>query len=122
MFSLGEIVALVASSRLKELFQVDGAVDDEIDSDGDFIVGESGIVDARVRGKRVKIFGRVNGDIDCSERLELHSGARVFGNLSCPTLIIQDGVTFEGHCSMDSKGQASAGKNGDASSENRSNN
>ncbi|MBL7663127.1 polymer-forming cytoskeletal protein [bacterium] len=90
---------LVVSGR----FQIDGNVDGEVRADGELTVGESGLVDARISGQRVRVFGRVNGDIDCFESLELCSGARVYGNIKSPVVKINEGVVFQGHCAMTEK-------------------
>jgi cytoskeletal protein CcmA (bactofilin family) len=79
---------------------VDCHVEGKIVSDGDLIIGESGVIHAPISGQRVTVLGVVRGDISCSEKLELHAGACVTGNLETPSLIIHDGVVFEGSCRM----------------------
>jgi cytoskeletal protein CcmA (bactofilin family) len=44
------------------------------------------------------IDGLVRGDIRASERVELGSTARVFGNIETPALEVQPGAVFEGQC------------------------
>ena len=80
--------------------QIDGTISGEVFSSGELTVGEGALIEAKIVGVKVRVFGTVNGDIECSERLELHGGANVTGNISAPALVIQDGVTFEGQCSM----------------------
>lgn len=82
---------------------IDGTVDGEIESFGTLTIRESGVVDAKISGNVVHIYGRVVGNIECSERLELHAGARVYGNLHCANIVIEDGANFEGYSSMDEK-------------------
>jgi len=80
--------------------QIDGSVSGEIVSTGELVIGEGATVEAKITGVKVRVFGSVSGDLVCSERLELHTGAKVLGNISSPSLIIQDGVVFEGQCFM----------------------
>jgi cytoskeletal protein CcmA (bactofilin family) len=86
---------------LKGGAQIDGSVAGEISAEGELVIGESAQVKAAIQGEQVRVFGRVIGDIVCSERLELFSGARVTGNISSPRLIIHDGVIFDGSCQME---------------------
>lgn len=79
---------------------IDGIVEGELMSSGTLTIGESGQVSAKVSGHRIKIFGQVEGDIDCREQLELYTGARVIGDILTRSLVVQDGVFFEGHCGM----------------------
>jgi cytoskeletal protein CcmA (bactofilin family) len=83
--------------------QIHGHVEGEVRSRDELVIGEKAVVDAMLFGAVIKIFGRVNGDITCTERLELHAGACVTGNLFSPSLVIREGVVFEGKCSMRSQ-------------------
>lgn len=113
---IGQDCRVSGKLQLTGRVQVDGAVEGEIHSEGELVIGESAVVDAKVFGTTVKVFGRVNGDIECRGRLELHGGARVFGNIGSPSLVIQDGVTFEGYCSMQLGSKAESERPGDGAS------
>ncbi len=79
---------------------IEGVVEGEIKSTGKLTISESASVDANIHGELVRVFGEVTGDIECTELLELHVGARVSGDITSPSLVIEDGVVFEGRCSM----------------------
>lgn len=83
--------------------EINCRVEGQIASEGEFIVGESAQVFGDIRAERALIFGSVTGDIVCSERLELHAGARVVGSICSPRLVMHDGVRFEGECAMPSR-------------------
>jgi cytoskeletal protein CcmA (bactofilin family) len=87
--------------------RVDGQVEGEVAAQDTLIVGESAIVNAQISGSTVIIKGKVTGDITARERLEIRTPGKLFGNVTTPSLIIQEGVIFEGHCSM---GGGEAGK------------
>ena len=80
--------------------QLNCKLEGEISSGGELIIGEEADIKANIFGNVVIIFGRVVGDIKCDERLELHAGAHVTGNVLSPRVVIQDGVVFEGRCWM----------------------
>lgn len=80
--------------------QFDGTIDGELVSTGQLIIGAPAVINAKVSGDVVIVYGRINGNIRCSEKLELRSGAKVYGDISSPKLFIEDGVVFEGFCQM----------------------
>ena len=65
---------------------------------GTLIVGEAGEAECDMIVATVIIDGCVRGNIHATERVELGSQARVFGNIESPALSIQPGAVFEGQC------------------------
>lgn len=90
--------------------RVDGQVEGEVAAQDTLIVGETAIVNAQIIGSTIIIRGKVTGDITARKRVEIKAPGKLFGNVTTPSLIIQEGVIFEGHCSM---GGADATKVGD---------
>lgn len=80
--------------------RVDGQVEGEIAAQDTLIIGESAIVTAQISGATVIIRGKVTGDINARTRVEIRAPGKLFGNIVTPSLVIHDGVVFEGHCSM----------------------
>jgi len=58
------------------------------------------VVKAMVQGATVVVHGTVTGDIRATSRLEIRRPAKVKGNISSPVLVIEEGASFEGKCSM----------------------
>lgn len=80
--------------------RIDGQVEGKVEAKDTVIVGDSASVVAQINAGTIIIKGSVTGDLTAGKRVELRSPARVLGNIVTPSLIIQDGVVFEGHCSM----------------------
>ena len=80
--------------------RVDGHVEGEIAAQDTLIVGERAVVTAQISGNTVVIRGKVTGDINARKRVEIRAPGKLFGNIVTPSLVIHDGVIFEGHCSM----------------------
>lgn len=80
--------------------RVDGQVEGEVAAQDTLIVGESAVVNAQISGSTIIIKGKVTGDITARKRVEIRAPGKLFGNVTTPSLIIQEGVIFEGHCSM----------------------
>jgi cytoskeletal protein CcmA (bactofilin family) len=80
--------------------KIDGQVDGEITSSDTLVIGETAVVTAQIKAASVVVGGKISGDIFASERLEIRPSAKVLGNLTSPVLVVHEGATFEGHCSM----------------------
>lgn len=92
---------LTGEATFKAMLRIDGHLSGRVSSSsGTLIVGANGKVDANVEVAIAIIHGTVNGDIIASQRLELGRAAKVNGNISTPSLVIEQGGLFEGSCKM----------------------
>ena len=64
------------------------------------MVGEGAQVSAAIHAGIVVISGTVHGNIIAERKIEIHASGRLFGNISTPSLVIEEGVVFEGSCTM----------------------
>jgi cytoskeletal protein CcmA (bactofilin family) len=95
--------------RFEGTVRIDGKFKGEIISDGTLIVGENATLDAEINVDSAIIAGEIHGNVRAKSRIELHAPAKMYGDLATPALIIQEGVTFDGHCQMSKdKGQQAA--------------
>ena len=85
--------------------RVNGKFSGEIFSEGTLIIGEGAHVDAKIEAGAVIIHGEVTGSISAKERIEMHSPAVVQGEIASQTLVVEEGVVFEGSCKMGRKGK-----------------
>ena len=97
---LGKGSRVTGKLNFEGTVRVDGQVEGEINAQDTLIVGEPAIINAQIAGSSVIIKGRVTGDITARKRVEIRAPGKLFGNVTTPSLIIQEGVIFEGHCSM----------------------
>ncbi len=79
---------------------LDGTFEGEIISRGTLVVGSESVVNADIYSNVMKIAGEVHGDLTASEKIELYPPAKVYGNIRTPSLIVEEGVIFEGTCRM----------------------
>lgn len=80
--------------------RIDGQVEGEILAQEAVIIGDGATIAAQISAETVIVKGKVNGDITARKRVELRAPARLMGNIVTPSLVIHEGVVFEGHCSM----------------------
>src|SRR5262245_2232019 len=82
--------------------RIEGHVEGEIAAQDTLIIGESAVVNATINGAAVIVHGRVTGDVTARKRLEIRAPGKLVGNISTPSLVIHEGVIFEGQCTMSS--------------------
>lgn len=80
--------------------RIEGQVEGEIVANDTLMIGESALLNAQISGGTIVIHGKVTGDITASKKLEIRAPGRLYGNVTTPSLVIEEGVVFEGHCSM----------------------
>ena len=82
---------------------LNGKFQGELLSSDTLFVGETGHVKANVQVGIAIVSGEITGNITAKERVELHVGARVVGDIVTPVLLLEEGVVFDGHCQMKNK-------------------
>jgi len=80
--------------------KIDGFIDGEIQAQQAVIIGEAAVINAQINAETIVIKGKVTGDITARRQVELRGPAKLTGNITTPSLVIHEGVLFEGHCSM----------------------
>lgn len=86
--------------------RIDGKLGGEIFSSKALIVGPQGVIDAKVEVAALIVMGRVTGTIRASERIEVMAGAKISGDISTPSLVIQEGAVLNVDCKMPTASRA----------------
>lgn len=110
---LGQGATIEGKLSFKGSVHIDGRVEGEIRADDTVVLGESAVVIAKITAAKVVAQGRIEGDIEASQRIELRAPATVIGNIRTPSLVIHEGVTFEGRSDMGGKSTSTASDGGD---------
>jgi cytoskeletal protein CcmA (bactofilin family) len=85
--------------------RIEGEFKGMVETPETLIVGKTGIVHANVTVKNAIIGGQLFGNIVAENKIELQSGSHLEGDIKTKRLVIDEGVFFEGNCSMGSKQQ-----------------
>lgn len=102
---IGRSVLIKGELSGSEDLYLDGTVEGSIELPGNnLIVGPNGRVRAGVRARGIIIEGKVDGDIEASERVELRKTAVLTGSIVTQRVSIEDGAYFKG--GVDVKRQA----------------
>ena len=75
---------------------LEGKLDGEIQTDGTLNLGDSAVVNGNISAQSVVVRGKINGNINAKEKIEIKSKAELFGDIRSAKLVIEEGVTFVG--------------------------
>lgn len=90
--------SFVGKITFSEPVAVRGAVSGTIESDSLLYVDTEGKLDADIKVHTLMVKGKVNGDIQATDTVELLESCEVRANITTNKLKMSDGVIFEGHC------------------------
>jgi len=91
----------------KDTVRIDGRFMGEISSENTLVVGETGEIEAQIDSPTVVISGTVFGDVQASRQLVMHKSARLKGNVTTASLVMEEGAMLNGSVKMET---ASASK------------
>ncbi len=80
--------------------RIDGQVSGEIDARETVFVAESAKVNAKIRAAKVVIAGDIEGEVNCTDRLEIMPTGRVRAELTTRSLTVFEGAYIEGQVHM----------------------
>ena len=82
------------------IFRLDGKLEGEIFHKGILIISETAVIKGKLEVNALTLNGLIEGEVAAKERVEIHAKGKLYGNISTPALVIQDGGIFEGNCKM----------------------
>jgi len=102
--NIGKSIVIKGDLSGEEDLVIDGKVEGKIQLPNNRLtVGQGGQVQAEVHAKSVVVVGRVAGNVNASERLEIHDKGIVEGDVKTPRLVVQDGAVLNGSVEMTSR-------------------
>ena len=107
---LGKDTSFEGKMVFEGMARLDGKFEGEIFSGGILTVGENAVINAEINVDTLIVDGRVNGNISASSKIEINSTGRVYGNITAPALVVEEGGLFDGTCKMDKGAEATVEK------------
>ncbi len=80
--------------------RLDGEVIGDVVGNGKVVVGEKGIIKGTLTCNNAEISGRIEGNIVVKESLTVRSKARIEGDISIKTLVVEPNAVINGNCTM----------------------
>ncbi len=102
---LGSESSIEGTLRFTGQARLDGSFKGQIEGDGFLLIGPAARIEGDIFATDVVISGEVTGQVVASRRLEMKAPGKLVGDISAPLVVMDEGVSFEGHCTMASPGQ-----------------
>ena len=95
--TIGKAVKIVGQIYSKEDLYVDGEIEGTVEAtEHKLTIGPHGTVHAGIKAREVVALGTIQGNVEASERIEIHKEARVIGDIRTARIVIEDGAYIKG--------------------------
>jgi cytoskeletal protein CcmA (bactofilin family) len=97
---IGEKCTIKGSISGEGLIKIDGSVEGDILWQEEVILGASSRCKSNISCKSAFINGMVEGNVICENTLTLEANGRITGDITVKNLIVKEGGSFDGKCTM----------------------
>jgi cytoskeletal protein CcmA (bactofilin family) len=88
-----------------EDLQIDGNVEGPVSIRGHRLtIGRSGQLNSEVTARELVVFGKITGNINATDRVEIKKDGAVIGDIQTARISIEDGAVFKGRIEIDRPG------------------
>jgi cytoskeletal protein CcmA (bactofilin family) len=95
--TIGRTLVIKGELSGAEALYIDGKIEGKISlPDNRVTIGRNGIVQANIIAREVVVMGKVSGNIDCSDRVDIRSEGSVTGDVSTIRISVEDGAVLKG--------------------------
>jgi cytoskeletal protein CcmA (bactofilin family) len=95
--TIGRTLVIKGEISGSEALYIDGRVEGKITMpESRVTIGRNGKVDASIQAREVVVMGKVNGNIECSDRVDIRSEGSVSGDISTVRISVEDGAALKG--------------------------
>jgi cytoskeletal protein CcmA (bactofilin family) len=109
--TIGRTLVIKGEITGSEALYIDGRIEGKITMpESRVTIGRNGKVDASISAREVVVMGKVNGNIECTDRVDIRSEGSVTGDVSTSRISVEDGAVLKGGIqvrSSDTKNQQS---------------
>lgn len=95
--TIGRTLVIKGEISGSEALYIDGRIEGKITMpESRVTIGRNGKVDASIQAREVVIMGKVNGNIQCSDRVDIRAEGSVSGDISTARISVEDGAALKG--------------------------
>jgi len=94
--TLGPDVEIKGNLKFSGELTFEGKLEGEIRTDGTLQLGDTAVVTGNIEAQTVVVRGKVNGNINAKEKIDIKAKSELFGDIRASKLVIEEGVTFVG--------------------------
>jgi cytoskeletal protein CcmA (bactofilin family) len=115
--TIGKSLVIKGEVTGSESLYVDGKIEGSINLPGNRVtVGRNGQVAANILAREVVVLGKVRGNINASDRVDIRSEGSLTGDVAAARISIEDGAYFKGGIDIRKPGEAKGNSSASASS------
>lgn len=86
--------------KSKSSVQVNGLLTGDIVVEASLVVGQSGQVKGNIEAAFVLVAGEIHGNVNALQQLHVTKSAVIHGDITCASIVIDDGASLNGNCKM----------------------
>src|ERR1700756_3213497 len=110
--TIGRTLYIKGEVSGSEALYIDGRIEGKITMpESRVTIGRNGKVDASVQAREVVVMGKVTGNIECSDRVDIRAEGAVHGDISCSRISVEDGAALKGGIQVRSDGKSNQSQN-----------
>jgi cytoskeletal protein CcmA (bactofilin family) len=95
--TIGRSLVIKGEVSGAEALYIDGRIEGKITlTDHRVTIGRNGTVQADITAREVVVMGKVTGNIECTDRVDIRSEGVVNGNVSTIRISVEDGAVLKG--------------------------
>ena len=95
--TIGKTLVIKGEITGSEALYIDGRVEGKIVMpESRVTIGRNGKVDASIQARELVVMGKVNGNIECTDRVDIRAEGSVVGDISTVRITVEDGAALKG--------------------------
>jgi cytoskeletal protein CcmA (bactofilin family) len=95
--TIGRTLVIKGELSGAEALYIDGRVEGKITlPDHRVTIGRNGSAQANITAREVVVLGKVNGNIDCTDRVDIRAEGSVTGDVTTMRISVEDGAVLKG--------------------------
>src|SRR5207244_6021334 len=106
--TIGRSLVIKGEVTGSESLYIDGKIEGTINlTDNRVTIGRNGVVHANITAREVVIMGKVQGNLQCSDRVDIRSEGSLTGDVTTQRISVEDGAVLKGGVEVRSSEQKS---------------
>ncbi len=82
------------------IIRVDGQVNGGVNTKGDLVIGAMGVVNGDVVASSVNLAGKIAGDVEAANKIEIEANGKLLGNIKTKLLAMDETAVIQGMVNM----------------------
>jgi len=104
--TIGRTLVIKGEVSGSESLYIDGRIEGKVTMpESRVTIGRNGKVDASITAREVVVMGKVTGNIECSDRVDIRAEGSVHGDISTARISVEDGAALKGGIQVRSDGK-----------------